>query len=284
MSGPVNSLATISRGHGYPEAPRWRDGSLYYVEYFSREVRRTSMAGKEQVLATLEAMPGGLGWLPDGTLLVVSQNDFKVLRIGDDGKTSLHADLSAHCRGAANDMVVDAKGRAYVGHHGFDFFGGAELEPSSLVLIEPDGSSRVVAEDLIFPNGIAILPGTEKLVVAESFANRLTAFDIEEDGALSNRRVFAELGEDTPDGIACDEAGGVWFGSPMTARFARVDEKGRETDSIPTEDGRWAVACALGGPAGRTLFALTAATNMEDMPQGKSEAFVEMAEVAVKGA
>lgn len=279
----MSGLRTIRSGPGYPEAARWRDGALWYVEFFSREVRHTNIAGKEQVVARLEAMPGGLGWLPDGTPLVVSQNDFKVLRIGEDGSTRVHADLSRHCRGAANDMAVDAMGRAYVGHHGFDFFGGAELEPSSLLLVEPDGSVREVADGLIFPNGIAILPGGERLIVAESFANQLTMFDIAEDGSLAKRRVFAELGDDTPDGICCDEAGGVWFASPMTQRFARLDEDGRETDSIATEDGRWAVACALGGPVGTTLLALTAATSLEDMPQGKSQVFVEMAEVDVKG-
>ena len=279
----MSALRTISRSHGFPEAPRWRDGKLWYVEFFSRQVRRTDLSGNEEVVATLEAMPGGLGWLPDGTPLVVSQNDFKVLKIGKDGSTSLHADLSQHCRGAANDMMVDAKGRAYVGHHGFDFFGKAEPKPASLVLVDPDGSVREVAGDLVFPNGIAILPGGKRLVVAESFANRLTAFDIAEDGSLSNRQVFAQLTDDTPDGIACDNEGGVWFGSPMTQRFARVDANGKQTASISNEDGRWAVACALGGDDGRTFFGVSAATTPEDMPHGKSEAFVGMTKVEIAG-
>jgi sugar lactone lactonase YvrE len=279
----MSGFKTITTGPGFPEAPRWHDGRLWYVEFYSREVRRVSTDGEQETIATLDAMPGGLGWLPDGTPLVVSQNDFKIMRIGKDGKTSVHADLSNHCRGAANDMFVDANGRAYVGHHGFDFFGGAEPRPSSLLLVEPDGRVREVADELIFPNGIALLPGGGRLIVAESFANRLTAFDVGKDGSLSNRATFAELGDDTPDGICADAEGGVWFGSPMTARFGRVDKGGSLTDTIATENGRWAVACALGGDDGRTLFGLTAATTLDDMPQGKSDAFVEMTTVKVAG-
>jgi sugar lactone lactonase YvrE len=279
----MSALKTIASGPGFPEAPRWRDGWLWYVEFFSRTVRRNDCAGTEEVVATLEAMPGGLGFLPDGTPLVVSQNDFRILRIESDGTLKQHADLSAYCRGAANDMFVDASGRAYVGHHGFDFFGGAERQLSSLVLVETDGTVREVAGELVFPNGIAASPDGKTLVVAESFANRLTAFDIADDGSLDNRRVFAELGDHTPDGICADRGGGIWFGSPMTAAFARVGPDGKVTDTIPTEEGRWGVACALGGEDGRTLFMVSAATTPEDMPQGKSEAFVQMADVETAG-
>jgi sugar lactone lactonase YvrE len=279
----MSALRTITSGPGFPESPRWRDGKLWYVEFFSRTVRRTDIDGNEEIVAQLEAMPGGLGFLPDGTPLVVSQNDFRILRIGRDGSLAVHADLSGHCRGAANDMFVDDAGRAYVGHHGFDFFGKAEPQPASLVMVEPGGTVREVADDLVFPNGIAAMPGGTSLVVAESFAKRLTIFDIARDGALENRRTFAQFDDHTPDGICSDSAGGVWFGSPMTAAFARVGSDGSITDTIPTTDGRWGVACTLGGEGGRTLFTVTAATTPETMPQGKSEAFVEMIEVETAG-
>lgn len=280
----MTGFQAITSGLGYPEAPRWHDGRLWYVEFYSRTVRRTDIDGNEEIVAQLEAMPGGLGFLPDGTPLVVSQNDFRVLRIGRDGSLVQHADLSGHCRGAANDMFVDAAGRAYIGHHGFDFFGGAEPHPASLLMVEPDGKVREVADNLVFPNGIAGMPGGKSLVVAESFAHRLTMFDIADDGSLENRRAFAQFEDHTPDGICSDSAGGVWFGSPMTATFARVDDKGRIADTIPTTNNRWGVACTLGGDTGRTLFAVTAATTLEGMPQGKSEAFVEMIEVETAGA
>ena len=279
----MTKTQTLASGPGFPEAPRWRDGHLWYVEFFSRTVRRLELSGKEEVVATLDAMPGGLGFLPDGTPLVVSQNDFQILRIESDGTLTPYADLSGYCRGAANDMYVDAHGRAYVGHHGFDFFGKAEHQPASLVLVEPDGKVREVADDLVFPNGIATLPGDKSLVVAESFANRLTIFDITADGSLENRRVLAQFEDHTPDGICCDCEGGIWFGSPLTKQFVRVDNTGQVTETIATDDGRWGIACALGGADGKSLFTVTAATTPEDMPQGKSEAFVEMIPVAIAG-
>lgn len=277
-------LRTIIRGLGFAEAPRWHQGRLWFVDFFSGQVLRGGLDGSYEAVTRVENMPGGLGFLPDGTPLVVSQRDFRMLRIAPNGSLGPYADLGAHAVGAANELFVDPAGRAWVGHHGFDFFGGAEPRPSSLLRVDPDGSVTVAAEGLIFPNGTALLPDGRTLIVAESFANRLTAFDVGADGALSNRRVWAELGDHTPDGICVDAEGAVWAGSPMTGAFVRVREGGEIVDEIAAPDGRWAVACAFVGEGLERLCCITAATSLEDMPQGKSEAFVELAEVDVPGA
>ncbi len=279
----MSRLKTIVSGLGFAEAPRWREGYLWYVDFFSSSIRRTTLTGKDEMVATIEGTPGGLGFLPDGTPLVISQRDFKILRISKDGETSLYADLSEHCRGGANEMLVDGKGHIWVGHHGFDFFGGAEPEPASLLRIDRNGEVHVAAHEMIFPNGTVMLPDGRTLVVAETFANRLTAFDVADDGTLSNRRVWAELENHTPDGICADSEGAIWLGSPLTATFLRVVEGGEVIDKIPTADGRWAVACTLGGEDLKTLCCVTAATSLEDMPKGKSEAFIETARVEVAG-
>ena len=279
----MSRLNPIVEGLGFAEAPRWRDGRLWYVDFFSRTVRRTSLSGEDETVAMVEGTPGGLGFLPDGTPLVVSQRDFSVLRIAQDGTTALYADLAGYCRGAANEMFVDQQGRAWIGHHGFDFFGGAELQPASLLRVGIDGDIQVAAREMVFPNGTAMLPDGRTLVVAETFANRLTAFDVRDDCMLSNRRVWASLDGHTPDGICADSEGAIWLGSPLTATFLRVAEGGDILDSIPTAEGRWAVACTFGGADLATLCCVTAATSIEDMAQGKSEAFVEVVEVDVPG-
>ena len=278
------SLRTIFRGPGFPEAPRWRDGALWFVNYFSKQVLTSDLEGAFSVVTRVEGTPGGLGWLPDGTPLVVSQRDLKLLKIGPDGALSEYADLSAHAIGAANELFVDPRGHAFVGHHGFDFFGGGEPRPSSLLRVDGDGSVTVAADDLVFPNGCALLPDGKTLVVAESFANRLTAFDLAADGTLSRRREWAHLGLHTPDGICVDAEGAIWAGSPMTTAFVRVREGGEILQEIRTEAGRWGVACSFVGVGLETLCCVTAATTPEDMREGRSEAFVELADVAVPGA
>jgi 2-polyprenyl-6-methoxyphenol hydroxylase-like FAD-dependent oxidoreductase/sugar lactone lactonase YvrE len=278
----------LAEGYGFCEAPRWRPtadgaGELWFVDFFSQHVVRMDAAGRATVVATVPGMPGGLGFLPDGTPLVVSQQQRKLYRIGEGGELSEYADLTAYARGCANELLVDAQGRAYVGHHGFDFLGGAELEPASLILVDTDRRVREVATELIFPNGTALSPDGRTLIVAESFAMRLTAFDVATDGSLSNRRVWAETPGYTPDGICLDAEGAVWAGSPLASAFVRVEPGGRITHRVPT-DGRWAVACTLGGPDRRTLYCVTADTSLSLMPKGISNAFVEAVAVEVPGA
>jgi sugar lactone lactonase YvrE len=280
----MSRLQPFVLGLGFAEAPRWREGQLWFVDYFQGGVFRADGDGNAERIATVPGTPGGLGFLPDSTPLVVSQRDFKLLRIGEDGSTSEYADLSAHARGAANELLVDGKGRAYVGHHGFDFFNKAPPQPSSLMLVEAGGSVRVVADGLTFPNGTALSEDGRTLVVAESFARRLTAFDVAEDGSLDNCRIFAEVGDHTPDGICMDAEGAIWLGSPMTGSFVRVREGGEVLDMIGLPDGRWGVACVLGGEDRRTLFCVSAATTPETMPKGESDAFIDTVQVDVPGA
>lgn len=277
-------LHMLVSGLGFAEAPRWRDDELWFVDYFSGTVQAVDLAGRRRIVATVPGTPGGLGFLPDGTPLVVSQREFALYAIGSSGALTRYADLAAFARGAANELLVDRAGRAYVGHHGFDFFGGASPQPSSLLLVETDGRIREVTDGLTFPNGMVLSPDGRTLIVAESFAARLTAFDVSDDGSLDARREWARVTGHTPDGICLDAEGAVWLGSPLSGVFLRVREGGDILDRIDVAEGRWAVACVLGGPGRMTLCCITAATTLEGMPQGKSEAFIELADVAIAGA
>jgi len=280
----MSNLSRFVSGLGFGEAPRWHDGALWFVDYFQGAVFRAAADGTRDQVADVPGTPGGLGFLPDGTPLVVSQLEFAIYAIGTDGSLKRHADLSGHARGAANEMLVDASGRAYVGHHGFDFFGGAELQPSSLLLVETDGRVQEVADGLIFPNGTAITADGRTLVIAESFAHRLTAYDVADDGSLSNRREWAPTGDHTPDGICLDADGAVWLGSPMTGAFVRVLEGGAVTDIVAAGEGRWGVAVALGGDDRRTLYCVSAETTPATMPKGQSKGFIDTLRVDHAGA
>lgn len=249
------ALALIQDGLAFPESPRWREGALWFSDFYAHEVRRLGPDGRCEVVAMAPGQPSGLGWLPDGRLLVVSMTDRRLLRL--DGSTlNLVADLSALAPFHCNDMVVDARGRAYVGNFGFDLHARAAPRATGLILVEPDGRARVVAEDLHFPNGAVITPDGATLIIAESYAGRLSAFDIASDGSLSARRVWARLPERVaPDGICLDAEGAVWLASPVTREVLRVREGGEVTDRVGTPGQ--AVACALGGPKGRTLYVLS---------------------------
>lgn len=197
--------------------------------------------------------PSGLGWLPDGRLLVVSMTDRRLMRLDPAGLTEV-ADLSKLATFHCNDMVVDALGRAYVGNFGFDNVKEQELVPARLILVMPDGTTRVVAEDLHFPNGCVITPDGRTLVVAETYGARLTAFTIAADGSLSDRRIWANIPGTTPDGICLDAQGAIWVASPISREVLRVREGGEVTQRTPTTGQ--AIACMLGGPDGKTLFVL----------------------------
>ncbi len=275
---------TIASGLGFAESPRWHDNKLWFVDYFSGLVLCGGLDGDFKQVANVPGTPGGLGFLPDGTPLVVSQREFKIYAIGEQGALTEYADLSDHAIGAANELLVDPQGRAYVGHHGFDFFGNAEPRPSSLLLVTQDGKVDVAADGVIFPNGMALLDAGRTLILAESFANRLTAFDVAADGSLSRGREWAQLGHHTPDGICADASGAVWAASPLTSTFLRVREGGAIVDEVKTDHERWAVACAFVGEKLDTLCCITAATTLEDMPQGKSEAFIDLIMTNTPGA
>lgn len=243
-------------GLAFGEGPRWHEDELWLSDMHAHQVLRVSTAGEVNAVVEVEQAPSGLGWLPGGDLLIVSMTDRRILRW--DGNTlAQHCDLSDLTRYHINDMVVDSTGRAYVGNFGFDLHGGATPAPAELICVEPGGSARIVAEDLMFPNGTVITPDGSTLIVAESFASRLTAFDISANGDLTNRRIWAELPDSAvPDGICLDAGGGIWSASPTTSNCIRQTEGGEVTHQLQLDQG--AFACMLGGPDGDTLYVLSA--------------------------
>ncbi len=269
-------------GFRFLEGPRWHDGRLWMSDMGGGKVYTVSATGEVALVAEVLGDPSGLGFLPDGTPLIVSMRDRRLLRL-EAGRLVCHADLAPLVGEKPNDMVVDQLGRAYVGNFGYDICAGAAFQPANLVLVLPAGEARVVAEDLAFPNGAVILDGGETLVVAESLANRLTAFDIAGDGSLSNRRLYADLGDQDPDGICLDRDGGIWVSSFDHDVYLRVLDGGEVTDRVPVP-GRRAVACQLGGADGRTLFCLTCETSWDEVCAGGGRSRVETARVAVPGA
>lgn len=269
---PADVVEAIARGLGvlvdglmFPEAPRWRKGRLWFTDQHARRVLTAGPDGRVGVIAETDDLPGGLGWLPDGALLVVFMTGRKIMRLTDTGLEP-YADLSGLASFHCNDMLVDARGRAYVGNFGYDLHGGADVSPAELILVDERGHPRVVADELIFPNGMVITPDQSTLIVAETFASRLTAFDIAPDGSLGNRRSWAELGDACPDGICLDADGAAWVASPVTNETIRVFEGGAVSARVHTLGTPY--ACMLGGPERRTLFVLTSET---DDPERASE-------------
>jgi sugar lactone lactonase YvrE len=268
-------------GITFPEGPRWHDGRFWFSDMYGPKVYAVDADGKKEVIANVPGRPSGLGWLPDGRMLIVSMQDRRLLRL-DGTELALHADLTDLTRGATNDMVVDGQGRAYVGHFGFEM-GSEQRQDASIILVNPDGSVRTVADGLGFPNGTVITPDGRTLIVGETFAGRLTAFDIEGDGSLTNRRAFAELGEARPDGICLDAEGAVWVASVFDGQFLRVMDGGAITAQV-TVRPKLAVACMLGGEDRRTLYLCTAEGGREDIGAGRTKGFIETVPVDVPGA
>ena len=248
-----HALSPFVAGLAFPEAPRWRDGALWFSDFYDQRVARAAPDGSVETLATLDDQPSGLGWLPDGALLVVGMKKRQLLRL-DGQEPAVFADLSAHAPAPCNDMLVDAQGRAWVGNFGFDLHLRASFAPTVLLMVTPQGEVRTVAEDLHFPNGMALTRDGRTLIVAESYAKRLSAFDVQPDGTLSGRRSWAQFDGKgvAPDGICLDADGAVWMASPVSREVLRVREGGEVTHRIPTP--QQATACALGGEEGRTLY------------------------------
>jgi sugar lactone lactonase YvrE len=240
----------------FGEGPRWHGGRLYLSDMHDHRVLAFDETGRRETVVEVPAQPSGLGWLPNGDLLVVSMTDRRLLRF-DGVRLTTHADLSALASFHCNDMVVDATGRAYVGNFGFDLHAREPFRPANLIAVEPDGRARIVATDMGFPNGTVITADGRTLIVGESFAGRLTAFDVATSGDLDRRRVWAQLPEGVvPDGICLDAANGVWVASPTTNDCLRVEEGGRITHRVAFDQGVY--ACMLGGRDGRTLYVLSA--------------------------
>lgn len=247
----------IVTGLSFPEGPRWRGDRLYFSDFYRQAVFSVGPGEAAELVAEVPQQPSGLGWLPNGDLLIVSMRDRRLLRRTADGELREHADLSAIATWHCNDMVVDAAGRAYVGNFGWDTHGDAEPRDATLALVREDGSVEPAAEGLVFPNGSVITPDGRTLIVAETRAQRLTAFDIGEDGRLSGRRIWAEIGPHYPDGISLDAEGAIWVADPRGRCVVRVHEGGRISAEIDTAP-RGAFACMLGGDDGQTLFICTA--------------------------
>ncbi|MDD9944715.1 MAG: SMP-30/gluconolactonase/LRE family protein [Myxococcales bacterium] len=267
-------------GLGFSEGPRWHGGRLWFSDFGRRVVRAVDMVGGVTEVLEVPARPSGLGWLPDGSLLVVSMEDHRVLRLEGD-QVREHADLSDFAAFPCNDMAVDARGNAYVGHMGFSLLDQPlRPKPASLLLVRPDGSAEEAAPDLLFPNGVVVSADGATLVVAETFGERLTAFDVAADGGLSGRRTFAELPGRAPDGICLDRTGSIWVADARGRACLRVREGGEVTDVIST--GRGCYACALGGPDGRTLF-LCLADGYHPRAMQKNSGSIEMIRVEHPG-
>ncbi len=279
----------LAGGWAFAEAPRWYRGLLWLSDMLGGRVLTIDSFGGVEVFCEVDS-PMGLGWLPDGRLLIVSMGKWGIY-VCDGGTVRQYADLSSVCVGPPNDMVVDQMGRAYVGNMGArGFLQGEPPQPADLVLIDTNRNPSVVASDLMFANGMVITPDANTLIVAETFGHRLTAFTVNVgDGSLSDRRTFADLGERTPDGIALDSEGAIWVASMETGEFLRVKEGGEVTNVIDL-DGRHAAACAIGGSKGTTLFMVTlenaegVTDPTEGIRRGDSIAHVETTVIPVRGA
>ena len=265
----------------FPEGPRWHEGKLWFSDMHAQAVMRVGLDGRAERVIDVAGDPSGLGWLPDGRLLVVSMHDRRLLRLDPDGLREV-ADLSKLADFHCNDMVVDARGRAYVGNFGFDLHAQEKPRTTALALVLPSGEANVAARDLAFPNGCVITPDGRTLVVAESMASRLTAFEIAPDGSLANRRVFAQLERKVPDGICLDAEGAVWVASPVSAECVRVHEGGRISATVKV--ATQAYACMLGGPDRKTLFICTAADSDPVKCVAERNGRIEYVRVDVAGA
>jgi sugar lactone lactonase YvrE len=244
---------TLLTGLLVGESPRWHDGRLWLSNWGAQEVVSVGLDGRSEVALRVQTtIPFSIDWLPDGRLLVLSGPEKVLLRRETDGTLATHADLSEIPGPGFNELVVDRRANAYVNGAGFDLMAGEAFAPGAVVLVTPSGSMSAVADGLAFPNGMAISPDDTTLIVAESYAKRLTAFDIDADGTLGNRRVWADLGDGVPDGICIDAEGAVWYADVPNKRCVRVREGGEVLDTVTLDRG-W-FACMLGGPDGRTLF------------------------------
>ena len=249
----MNDVQTLLTGRGLVESPRWRGDQLYFSDWSAGEVVAVDLDGRSEVIARLVSLPLCTAFLPDGRLVIVSSPDGRLLRREPDGSLVTHADLGTP---GWNDIVVDGRGNAYVNRAGFNPAAGEEFRPGFVFLVTADVSVREVADDIAFPNGMAVTADNCVLIVADSYRHALVGFDIGADGALSGRRVWAELGDGVPDGICVDEQEAVWYADVPNKRCARVAEGGAVLQVADLDRGGF--ACALGGPGRATLFVVAA--------------------------
>lgn len=256
MTSESPAPSELPTGLAIGESPRWHEGRLWFANWGTQEVVAVDPEGNREVMARVPTtIPFSLDWLPGGQLLAVSGPEARLLRQEADGSFVTHADLRS-LAGVFNEFVVDGRGNAYINGGVFDFATGAGAETGVIALVTPDGAVKRAADHINFGNGMAVTPDNRTLIVAESWAGRLSAFDIAEDGSLSNRRVWADLGVGAPDGICLDAEGAVWYGDVPNRRCVRVREGGEVVQEVALEQGCF--ACTLGDEDGRALFMMTA--------------------------
>lgn len=281
----------LADGIYFGEGPRWHAGRLWFSDFYDQAVKSVHASGAVRTELEIDDQPSGLGWLPDGRLLVVAMNRMQVLRVDPDG-VRVHAELAGVAEYHANDMVVDAQGRAYVGNFGFALDEALALRgvegviadhpTARLARVDPDGRVCTAAEDLHFPNGCVITPDGKTLIVAETLAMRLSAYDIGPDGGLSNRRVWATFGMRAPDGICLDANGHVWVANAIAAECILVEPGGKILETVVTDQPCY--ACMLGGPERRTLYMMTAPSSVASIVSASRQGQVAVAQVRTAGA
>jgi len=274
----VHETQVLKTGIALGESPRWHDGRLWFADWVAEEVVALDLDGRGEIITQVRSLPFSIDWLPDGQMLITSGR--KLLRMEPDGSLATHVDLSGLSEHGWNEIVVDGRSNTYINNICFDFMGGGEFAPGIIALVTPNGEVRQVADGLAFPNGMAVTPDNSTLIIAESFAGRLTAFDVADDGSLSNRRVWAELGEGG-DGICIDAEGAVWI--PAMKACLRVREGGEVLQRIELD--RFCFACMLGGTDGKTLFMMAADwSGPENVGKGPRTGQVVTAEAPAPGA
>ncbi len=265
----------------FPEGPRWRQDKLWFTDQHAKHIKTVDTNGNSQLIAELSDLPGGLGWLPDGRLLVVSMCNRQLLVLEQE-QLRLFADLSALASFHCNDLLVDQQGRSYVGNFGYDLHAGAAVSTAEIIMVSPEGIPKIVSTEVIFPNGMVITPGGSTLIVAETFASRLSSFNIQSDASLGKRKLWADLDGAFPDGICLDQKNGVWVACPNTGDVIRVEQGGVVTDKVTTIGN--AYACMLGGIERNTLFVLTSETDDPEESVLICSGRIEMVDVSVPGA
>ena len=243
-------LHVLLAGLAFGESPRWHDGRLWFSDWMAQEVIAVDTEGKSEVITHVQSLPFCIDWMPDGRLLITGGKS--ILRMEPDGSLVTHADLSALTDYGWNEIITDGRGNVYVNGAEFDLMAGEKFAPGIVALLTPDGLARQVADGIAFPNGMAITPDNSTLIVAESYGKKLTAFDFADDGGLSNRRVWADLGDGVPDGICLDAEGAIWYADVPNKRCVRVAEGGKVLQTVEIDRGCF--SCALGGTDGTTLF------------------------------
>jgi sugar lactone lactonase YvrE len=252
-------MDVLLTGRGLVESPRWHDGRLWFSDWIAGEIVAVNDAGAHEVMVRHASLPLCFDFLPDGRLVLVSNQQQALLVLEPDGNLATYADLSGLSKFGCNDIVVDGRGNAYVNSGDFDFAAGPPegvAQPGFVALVGPDGSASRVAEDIAFPNGMAVTPDDRTLVVADSYRHHLVAFDIAPDGALGGRRVWADLGEAAPDGICLDAEGACWYADVPHQRCVRVAEGGEVLTTVALDRGGF--ACMLGGRDASYLYVVAA--------------------------